>query len=79
MEARLRAGLQELDPQLASLPGTYHQVPVSFCLGGSPLAGPVDGAPGLWMFTGFSGAFAVVPSMAESMADQLINHGDWLL
>ena len=31
------------------------------------------------MFTGFSGAFAVVPSLAESLADQLINHGDWLL
>jgi glycine/D-amino acid oxidase-like deaminating enzyme len=72
MEARLRAGLQELDPQLASLPGTYRQVPVSFCLGGSPLAGPVDNAPGLWMFSGFSGAFAVVPSLAESLADRLV-------
>lgn len=72
MEARLRAGLQELDPQLAALPGTYRQVPVSFCLGGSPLAGPVDKAPGLWMFSGFSGAFAVVPSLAESLADRLV-------
>ena len=72
MEARLRAGLQELDPQLASLPGTYRQVPVSFCLGGSPLAGPVDNAPGLWMFSGFSGAFAVVPSLAESLAERLV-------
>jgi glycine/D-amino acid oxidase-like deaminating enzyme len=72
MEARLRAGLQELDPQLACLPGTYRQVPVSFCLGGSPLAGPVDRSPGLWMFTGFSGAFAVVPSLADSLADRLL-------
>lgn len=72
MEARLRAGLQELDPQLACLPGSYRQVPVSFCLGGAPLAGPVGNAPGLWAFTGFSGAFAVVPSLAESMADRLL-------
>jgi glycine/D-amino acid oxidase-like deaminating enzyme len=72
MESRLRAGLRELDPLLASLPGTYRQVPVSFCLGGSPLAGPVGSAPGLWMFSGFSGAFAVVPSLAESLADRLV-------
>ena len=72
MEIRLRAGLKELDPQLASLPGTYRQVPVSFCLGGSPLAGPLESAPGLWVFTGFSGAFAVVPSLAESLADRLV-------
>jgi len=72
MEARLRAGLKDLNPLLASLPGTYRQVPVSFCLGGSPLSGPVDGAPGLWMFSGFSGAFAVVPSLAESLADRLL-------
>jgi hypothetical protein len=31
------------------------------------------------MFSGFSGAFAVVPSLAESLADRLINHGDCLL
>ena len=72
MEARLRAGLQELDPQLATLPGTYRQVPVSFCLGGSPLAGPVQNSQGLWVFSGFSGAFAVVPLLAEALADQLI-------
>ena len=72
MEARLRAGLQELDPQLACLPGRYRQVPVSFCLGGSPLAGPVENAPGLWVFSGFSGAFAVVPLLAEALADQLV-------
>jgi glycine/D-amino acid oxidase-like deaminating enzyme len=76
MEARLRAGLEELDPQLASLPGTYRQVPVSFCLGGSPLAGPVENASGLWVFSGFSGAFAVVPLLAEALADQLVGEGE---
>ena len=76
MEARLRAGLEELDPQLAALPGTYRQVPVSFCLGGSPLAGPVENAPGLWVFSGFSGAFAVVPLLAEALADQLVGEGE---
>jgi glycine/D-amino acid oxidase-like deaminating enzyme len=72
MEARLRSGLADLDPALASLPGRYRQVPVTFCLQGPPLAEPLENAPGLWAFTGFSGAFAVVPSLAESLADQLV-------
>lgn len=72
MEARLRLGLAELDPRLASLPGRYRQVPVTFCLQGPPLAGPLQNAPGLWAFTGFSGAFSVVPSLAESLADRLV-------
>ena len=73
MEARLRAGLAELDPQLASLSGTYRQVPVPFCLDGPPLAAPVPDTRGLWAFTGFSGAFTVVPSLAESLADRLVD------
>ena len=72
MEARLRSGLAELDPHLATLPGRYRQVPVTYCLQGPPLAESVENAPGLWVFTGFSGAFAVVPSLAESLADQLV-------
>jgi len=72
MEARLRLGLAELDPLLASFPGRYRQVPVTFCLQGPPLAGPLQNAPGLWAFTGFSGAFSVVPSLAESLADRLV-------
>jgi glycine/D-amino acid oxidase-like deaminating enzyme len=86
MEARLRQGLAELDPQLAALPGPYRQVPVPFCSDGRPLAGPVDGAPpGLWAFSGFSGAFTAVPPLAETLAESVaaslagaadrINHG----
>ena len=72
MEARLRSGLADLDPHLATLPGRYRQVPVTFCLKGPPLAEPVEATKGLWVFTGFSGAFAVVPSLAESLAEQLV-------
>ena len=72
MEARLRQGLAELDPQLAALPGHYRQVPVPFCSDGQPLAGPVDGAPpGLWAFSGFSGAFTAVPPLAETLAESV--------
>jgi glycine/D-amino acid oxidase-like deaminating enzyme len=71
MEARLRRGLAELDPRLAALAGTYRQVPVPFCLDGQPLAGPVDNAPGLWVFTGFSGSFSLVPQLAAVLAAQI--------
>ncbi len=68
MEQELRRGLADLDGDLARLEGPYRQVAVPFCTDGSPLVGPVPEAPGLWMFTGFSGAFALVPRMAEDLA-----------
>ncbi|MFM7269520.1 MAG: FAD-dependent oxidoreductase [Cyanobium sp.] len=71
MEQRLRQGLARLDPALASLPGHYRQVAVPFCADGQPLAAAVQGAPGLWAFTGFSGAFSLVPSLAEQLAREL--------
>jgi glycine/D-amino acid oxidase-like deaminating enzyme len=72
METRLREGLERLDPTLAALEAPYRQVPVSFCLDGQPLAGPVAGAPGLWVFAGFSAAFSRVPSHAEALARRLL-------
>lgn len=73
MEARLREGLGRLDPALACLEGAYRQVPVTFCVGGGQMAGPVQDGPGLWLFTGFSGAFSLVPAWAERMADALMD------
>lgn len=72
MEGRLREGLRLLDPTLAALEAPYRQVPVSFCLDGQPLAGPVAEAPGLWVFAGFSAAFSRVPLHAEELARQLL-------
>jgi glycine/D-amino acid oxidase-like deaminating enzyme len=72
MEARLREGLAQLDPPLASLPAPYRQVPVSFCTDGQPLVGPVEGAPGLWIFAGFSAAFSHVPFLANRLAARLL-------
>ena len=72
MEQRLRAGLACWDPELAGLPGRYRQVPVPYGLSGAPLASPVPEAAGLWIFSGFSGSFAVVPPLAEALAERLI-------
>ncbi|MCX5937475.1 MAG: hypothetical protein NTW02_04550, partial [Cyanobium sp. LacPavin_0920_WC12_MAG_62_9] len=71
MESRLRQALGDFDPVLAELPARYRQVPVSFCLDGRPLAGPVAGAPGLWALAGFRGAFGEVPRASQSLADQI--------
>lgn len=72
MERRLREGLALLDPRLAAAEGAYHQVQVPFCPDGIPLAGPVAGAQDLWIFSGFSGAFAVVPAEADRLAGRLL-------
>lgn len=71
MEARLRQELMALDPELAALPGVYRQVAVPYCLDGQPLVGPIEGAPALWVFSGFRGAFTSVPPLAETLADTL--------
>ncbi|MEX1317195.1 MAG: hypothetical protein AB1Z22_08730 [Synechococcaceae cyanobacterium] len=67
-ERRLRQALSAIDGALASWPGRFRQVPVSFCPGGLPLVGPLA-PPGLWLFSGFSGAFAQVPVLAPLLAD----------
>jgi hypothetical protein len=71
MESRLRQALGHFDPVLAELPARYRQVPVSFCMDGKALAGPVAGTPGLWALAGFRGAFGEVPRAAQALADQI--------
>ncbi|MCP9886444.1 FAD-binding oxidoreductase [Cyanobium sp. ATX 6A2] len=73
-ERRLRQALSAIDADLASWPGRFRQVPVSFCPGGLPLVGPVA-PPGLWLFSGFSGAFAQVPVLAPLLADWIAASG----
>jgi glycine/D-amino acid oxidase-like deaminating enzyme len=76
MEGHLRRGLAGLDPVLAGLPGPFRQVPVAFCVGGLPLAGPVPGSAGLWVFSGFGGAFAQVPVLAPLLAEVIAGAAD---
>jgi glycine/D-amino acid oxidase-like deaminating enzyme len=74
-ETRLRRALAAIDGALATWPGRFRQVPVSFCPGGLPLVGPW-GPRGLWVFSGFSGAFAQVPMLAPLLADWIAACGD---
>jgi glycine/D-amino acid oxidase-like deaminating enzyme len=73
-ESWLRQSLSaSAPPTLAALAagGRYRQVPVAFCSDGRPRAGPLPGAPGLWLFGGFSGGFAQVPVLAPLLADAI--------
>jgi glycine/D-amino acid oxidase-like deaminating enzyme len=67
-ELCLRQAFAGLLPALAELPGRFVQVPVSFTNPGLPLVGAVAGAPGLWVFAGFGGPFALVPALAPLLA-----------
>ena len=54
---------------LAAASGDYRQVPVAFSRHGLPLAGRLPG--GVWLFSGFRGAFAQVPLLAPLLAAAL--------
>jgi glycine/D-amino acid oxidase-like deaminating enzyme len=58
-----------LDEAIGS--AVLRQAAVAFSSNGAPLVGPVEDAPGLWLFTGFSGAFAQVPVLAPLLAQRL--------
>lgn len=71
MEQRLRCQLASWDPELAALEAPYQQTAVAFSSDGLPLVGPLAEQPGLWLFTGFSGAFSQVPVLAPLLAESL--------
>ena len=72
MQGQLRQALAGFDPALHSrLAGaSYAQVPVAFCADGAPLLGPL--APGLWVCSGFRGAFSQAPEAVEALAPQIL-------
>lgn len=68
-EAVLRKALAAAGPPLegwAEASAQYQQIPVAFTPDGLPLVGRL--ARGLWVFSGFRGAFAQVPVLAPLLA-----------
>jgi glycine/D-amino acid oxidase-like deaminating enzyme len=78
-ESTIRRGISEVLPDLANVPGTWHQVLVSFCRDRKPLIGPIPGITGLQLFTGFSSPFVYVPPVAERFAKAIVGQEDELL
>ena len=77
VERQLRQELaaQAWEAPLAALPGHLRQAAVAFCSEGLPLVGPLAGAPGLWLFTGFSAGLSQVPVLAPLLAQVLALEG----
>jgi glycine/D-amino acid oxidase-like deaminating enzyme len=78
-EDALRQAVATVVPALQAVPGTWHQVQVSFSRDGKPLVGSVPGLTGLQVFTGFSSPFVYVPPVAERFAKAVVGPGDDLL
>lgn len=67
-DQHIRAGITPLLPALEKVPGQWHACRVAFSQDGLPLAGPVPGLQGGYVFSGFTGPFGLVPAMAEHFA-----------
>ncbi|MEL6813602.1 MAG: FAD-binding oxidoreductase [Cyanobacteria bacterium J06598_3] len=63
-------------PCLSQAPGDWRHCLVTFTQDGLPLLGPVPGIQGLQLFSGFTGPFSLVPSVAQRYARQLANATD---
>lgn len=78
-ESTIRQGIAAVLPDLAEVPGTWHQVLVSFSRDRYPLVGPIPGITGLQVCTGFSSPFVYVPPVAERFAKAAVGQADELL
>jgi glycine/D-amino acid oxidase-like deaminating enzyme len=78
-ETTIRQGIGQVIPALKHVPGTWHQVLVSFSRDRSPLVGAMPGIAGLQLFTGFSGPFVYVPPIAERFARAAVGQDDDIL
>lgn len=78
-EHAIRQGIGEVVPALKDVPGTWHQVLVSFSRDRNPLVGSIPSITGLQLFTGFSGPFVYVPPVAARFAKAAAGAEDALL
>ncbi|MEO1622318.1 MAG: FAD-dependent oxidoreductase [Cyanobacteria bacterium J06632_3] len=75
-EAKMRRAMEQKIPKLAGIAGTWRHCLVSFTQDGLPLLGPVSNTQGLYLFSGFTGPFALVPPTAQHFAKYLVEGSD---
>lgn len=78
-EASLRQSVGRFLPSLKDVPGTWSRCPVAFSGDRLPLVGPVPGAAGIHLFSGFSNPFALMPPLARRYAHHLTGQPDPLV
>lgn len=67
-EAKLRAGIRQILPDLADLPGTWQTCLVAFSATGLPIVGPVPNIKGIHVFSGFTNPLVYTPPLAQRFA-----------
>jgi glycine/D-amino acid oxidase-like deaminating enzyme len=67
-EQILRQGIGEILPSLQSIPGRWCSCQVAFSGDRLPLVGPMLDWEGLYLFSGFSNPFAILPPLARRFA-----------
>ncbi len=72
--AKIRSQTTKLLPCLADLPGTYRHCLVAFSRDSLPLIGSIDQECGLYIFSGFSNPFVLVPPLAQRFAQHVLGH-----
>jgi glycine/D-amino acid oxidase-like deaminating enzyme len=67
----MRDAIAHKIPALKTISGNWRHCLVTFTQDGLPLLGPISHINGLHLFSGFTGPFALVPSVAERYAQHL--------
>ena len=75
-EQRMRGAIAQQIPALKDVRGTWRHCLVTFTQDGLPLLGPVPQVSGLHLFSGFTGPFALVPTVAQRYAQYLSGTSD---
>jgi len=78
-EAIIRDAVGQVLPALKDLPGQWHTCPVAFSGDGLPLVGPLPHIKGLYLFSGFSNPFSILPPLARRFAQSVAGNADELI
>jgi glycine/D-amino acid oxidase-like deaminating enzyme len=78
-ETTIRDGVNYLLPVLKDVPGQWHHCLVAFSGDNLPLVGALPSLEGLYVFSGFSNPFAILPPLARRFARSFNGEGDRLL
>ncbi len=73
-EQELRTAIGQILPALQDLPGHWGRTQVAFSGDRLPFVGALAQKPGLFLFTGFSNPFAILPPIARRFAAAQANH-----
>ena len=68
-EAKIRQGVSNILPALASLPGQLHHCLVTFSSSSRPLVGEINPFTGVYLFSGFTSTLVFAPPLAKHFAN----------